>query len=81
MVQKDRHPGPREDEEVILDEDTVHPTIEGGMRYVSGSFSFRDSVGTYDPRAGSSLLGRAVFKIDGGLVYTTDGDVVIKETA
>lgn len=29
--------------------------------------------------AAAALLGKAVFKVDGGLVYTTDGDVVIKE--
>lgn len=29
--------------------------------------------------AAAALLGKAIFKVDGGLVYTTDGDVCIKE--
>lgn len=48
-------------------------TFKDGV--VSGTKTLTDLLGG----AAASLLGRAVFKVDGGLVYTTGGDVVIKE--
>lgn len=52
-VSKDRFPGAREDEEVILDNlaPADDPVVGGGMRYVDGSFSFRDAAGLFNPRA------------------------------
>jgi len=39
----DRFPGEREDEGLILDPDTVSPTVNGTVRYITGTgFQFRD---------------------------------------
>lgn len=48
----DRFPGTREEDEIELVEDTTDPTVEGRMRYVSGSFKLRDASGVFDPRSG-----------------------------
>lgn len=53
----DRFPGEREEEGIILiDDGSGDPPSTGGMRYVSGAFRLRDSVGVYDPRSGFSAL-------------------------
>lgn len=51
----DRFPGDREEDQLTLSEDTVDPTEAGALRYVSGSFRFRDGAGVFDPRAGSGI--------------------------
>lgn len=76
---------PKTRHETVLDlrflEQTEPPDVVGVCRLVNGALLIRDQVGVYDPRAGGSLLGRAVFKHDGGLIYTNDGDVVTKQVA
>lgn len=59
MVTPDRWPGPREEEELQLEERSSDPTVEGAIRYVSGSFRCLDSTGVFDPRAGSGLTENA----------------------
>lgn len=49
----DRFPGEREDEGILLDEVTTVPQNTGGIRYVSGSFQMRDSIGVFNPRTGA----------------------------
>ena len=53
----DRFPGIRYEEELALEDRTADgdPTVETHMRYVSGAFRFKDSVGVYDPRAGGGM--------------------------
>jgi len=70
---------------VVIQNDTSNDEDVVITRDASDNMTFQDGVvvGTKtltDLLAGASLLGRAVFKVDGGLIYTTDGDVVIKET-
>jgi hypothetical protein len=48
----DAFPGVRKEEGIIFDIDGENPSVEGEVRYVSGSFQMQDSVGVYDPRAG-----------------------------
>jgi hypothetical protein len=77
----DRFPGTREEEALVIKPSASPPTIVGEVRLVSGDVLIRDNVGVYNPRAGASLLGRAIFKSDGGLIFTSEGDVVIKQVA
>ena len=80
---RDHRDGPLYEEEIIFDELPSAPSAAGRMRYVGGSFSMRDASGIFDPRTGGSggLLGRAIFKTDGGLIYDSSGNVVIKQVA
>lgn len=55
----DRYPGPREETEVQFFEQAEAPTVDGAMRYVSGAFSMKDSVGVFNPRAGLPVPGEA----------------------
>lgn len=55
----DRYPGAREEEEVQFQEQSTDPTVEGAVRYVSGSFRMLDGTGVFDPRAGSGLTENA----------------------
>ena len=77
----DHRNGPLYEEEIRFDELSTDPTDEGYMRYVSGDFRLKDSIGVFNPRDGAALHGRAIFKIDGGLIYDSNGDALIKETA
>lgn len=65
-------------DEILWLDQTEDPFELGMSRLVSGAFKFVDSIGVFNPREGSSLLGRSVFKADGGLIYTTTGDIAIK---
>lgn len=55
----DRRAGPLLEEEIQMDLQTSDPSIEGAIRYVSGSFRFLDSTGLYDPRTGGGLTENA----------------------
>lgn len=56
--------------------------IQGEMRYYNGDWRLYDQFGAYNPRSTSgSGLGLALFKRDGGLLYTRGGDLLIKKTA
>lgn len=55
MVTPDRWPGPREEEELQLEERSTDPTVEGAVRYVSGSFRALDATGVFDLRSGTGL--------------------------
>jgi len=50
----DSFPGVRLDEGIILDP-IVSASQEGEMRYISGSFSFYDSQGEFNPRSSGSI--------------------------
>jgi len=49
----DRFPGPREDEELVLEERTEEPITPGTLRYVTGRFRLRDADGLFNPRIDS----------------------------
>jgi len=49
----DRFPGPREDEELVLEDRTEEPVLAGSMRYVAGRFRLRDADGLFNPRIDS----------------------------
>jgi hypothetical protein len=79
----DRFPGLREEERLKL---TAPPEGPGEIGYdpATGRAVLWDSEGAYDPRTGGSPsagIGALIFTIAGGVVYTTGGDVVIKESA
>jgi hypothetical protein len=52
----DRTPGESLEEGTVYDNRPPgeEPTSAGGVRYVDGSFSFRDSLGLFNPRSGGS---------------------------
>lgn len=78
----DRFDGPAYEEELQLEESSADPSALGACRYVLGSFRLKDSLGVFNPRdGGSGDNAYSVFKIDGGLIYTTIGDVVQKVSA
>jgi hypothetical protein len=58
----DRHQGPLvETEEVLLGGDEVtDPTAQGAIRYITGSFRMKDSIGVFDPRSGGGLTHQQV---------------------
>lgn len=48
----------------------------------NGDFHFMDRLGVFNPRnAGARDNGYLIFKTDGGMVFTTAGDVIEKVTA
>ena len=51
----DRKPGVGDQEGIDFEVATTLAAAEGEVRYNSGRFSFYDSVGEYDPRAGGGL--------------------------
>ena len=53
----DRKPGVGDQEGVDFEVAASLATAEGEVRYNSGRFSFYDSVGEYDPRAGGGYVG------------------------
>jgi len=55
----DRFPGEREDEGLLLDEDSVEPTQNGEMKYVSGSFKAKDGTGVFNLRSGGGGISEA----------------------
>jgi hypothetical protein len=66
----DSRSGPLLEEEIQLEERSTDPTGAGHMRYVNGSYRFRDATGVYDPRSGGSLpsateLGQVLVSLDG----------------
>jgi hypothetical protein len=55
----DRRPGEADEEGIVLENRTSgdNPTLAGGIRYVNGAFSFRDSLGLFNPRSQLSAAG------------------------
>jgi hypothetical protein len=55
----DRRPGEADEEGIVLENRTSgdNPTIAGGIRYVDGAFSFKDSLGLFNPRSPLSAAG------------------------
>lgn len=51
----DRFPGSREETEVVLRDQASDPTDAGAMRYNSGDFRMKDSVGVFNPRSDDKL--------------------------
>lgn len=73
----DRFPGSREDEELILEPASSDPEVPGAIRNISGEFRLRDNLGVYEPRMG--IPGRLIFKLDGGIVYDSNGHTMVKQ--
>jgi len=60
------------------------PTEEGQVRLYNNDIQayIDGEIKSLTAGAGSApLLGRSIFKTDGGMVYSTNGDVLIKVTA
>jgi hypothetical protein len=58
----DRFHGEADEEGLVFENRTPgdDPTVVGGMRFVNGAFSLRDSIGLFNPRSGaSSIFGQA----------------------
>jgi len=55
----DRRPGEADEEGIVLENRSPgdNPTAAGGIRYVNGAFSFRDSLGLFNPRSQLSAAG------------------------
>lgn len=55
----DRRPGESDEEGIILENRGAgdFPSETGGIRYVNGSFSFRDTYGLFNPRSATSAIG------------------------
>lgn len=55
----DRRPGESDEEGIILEnrDPGDFPSLSGGIRYVNGSFSLRDSLGLFNPRSSTSVIG------------------------
>ncbi len=64
----DRFPGTREEDEIQFVEDTVDPSAEGAIRYVSGDFIAYDNLGTFNLRG----LSEAQHKIFRHLIHFID---------
>lgn len=71
-VTPDRAPGPSIEEELQLQLDTVDPTTEGAIRYVSGAFKGKDSYGVFDFRSGSGGITEAQHKVIRQLIHFID---------
>jgi hypothetical protein len=66
----DRFPGERYEEGIILQDNTAgDPTENGGVRYTSGDFRMKDSVGVFNPREGGLPAASQV----GDMLLSTDG--------
>ena len=67
-------------DDIFFEEVTGDPSEEGQMRRTASDVVVKIGgvVRSITGGAADSLLGRTVFKVDGGMIYTTDGDVVIK---
>jgi len=68
----DRVYGPSLEEETRYDEQTEDPTEEGAVRYVSGAFKLKDSLGIYNPRTGGSGITEAEHKVLRQLIHFID---------
>jgi hypothetical protein len=55
-VTTDDQPGPRIEEEIQLEAQVSDPTVAGAIRYVSGSFRFKDGTGVFDPRTDNDAI-------------------------
>lgn len=77
----DRWPGPLYEEAIYLEDTAVSPSAVGEIRRSGSDILAFDSAGLFNLRqsSGSDLLTRAVFKADGGIIYTGSGAAVIKE--
>lgn len=76
----DRVPGPSIEEETRYESQIIDPTEEGAVRYVSGSFRLRDSLGVYNPRSSTGLsLEYAIITTEGGIIYDSSGGLILKE--
>lgn len=55
----DRRPGESDEEGIVLENRSPgdNPSLAGGIRYVDGSFSFKDSLGLFNPRSGLAAAG------------------------
>lgn len=55
----DRRPGESDEEGIVLENRASgdNPSVAGGIRFVNGSFSFRDSLGLFNPRNQLSAAG------------------------
>lgn len=51
----DRFPGALGEEEVVFEEQSTDPTVDGALRYVNGDFKGKDGTGVFNLRSGSGL--------------------------
>lgn len=79
-VTPDRWPGIREEESIHLEtrDSGTDPTVVGELLFADGQFKLRDAIGVFDPRVAGSRVGLLIFKIDGGLIYNSAGEPLLK---
>ena len=65
----DRFPGEADEEGIVFEDNSAgDPTALGGMRYVSGHFRMKDSIGVFNPRDGLPVPNTT-----GDILYSRDG--------
>ena len=82
----DRHPGPLQEEGIILDQETyqgepvVDPTVPGGITFHDGSFAIKDGTGVFNPRNSSGFdISNIIWDNAGSIVYENTEHAVTKE--
>lgn len=68
----DRRPGPSYEEKLILQNEGLTADAQGEMVYNGTSFSFRDSVGAFDPRSGGGGITEGQHKALRDLIHFLD---------
>jgi len=83
-VTPDRFPGPLlETDEVQLSPNPGDPEITGTLRFDGSAFLMKDATGVFNPRTGGASIGvdQLIITTENGIVYDSDGILMIKETA
>lgn len=77
----DRRPGLQyEDDAIVFDDRGVDISAsDRGIYRKGGDMWVRDSIGVFNMRQAGNDNRYLIFKIDGGLVYDTNGDLAVKE--
>jgi len=80
----DRRPGTQYEDDAIVFDDRVSdlPSGDVGVYQKAGAMWARDTTGPFNLRqaSGGNDNRYLIFKVDGGLVYDTSGDLALKET-
>lgn len=79
-VTPDRFPGDREEEVIeLIDDGSGDPTIDGQIKYVSGSFRMRDSIGIHNSRSSSDVDDILIDENSEVIVDDVAGNVLINQ--
>lgn len=77
----DRRPGLQYEDDAIVFDDRVTDidATDRGLYRKGGEMWARDATGTFNLRQSGDDNRYLIFKIDGGLVYDSNGDLALKE--